>query len=132
MDGKKNSAAPKSQEDTRVVRALHGRPKVNVPHENMATKFLNTAFGVSNGGLAAWVMAGGGAYYFFYLPEQKRQQEEITKAANAARLMKESNYVDFVKNHEAKMAGTKDTGAKKGWFGGWFGRGGAPKEETKQ
>ena len=114
------------------MRALHG-PKVKVPHENMASKFLNTAFGVSNGGLAAWVMAGGGAYYFFYLPEQKRQQEEIAKAANAARLMKEPKYVDFVKDHEAKMAGAKDTGAKKkGWFGGWFGRGGVSKEATKQ
>ena len=87
----------------------------------MASKFLNTAFGVSNGGIAAWAIAGGGAYYFFYLPEQKRQQEEIAKAANAARLMKESKYVEFVKNHEAEMSGAKDKGGKKGWFGGWFG-----------
>lgn len=97
----------------------------------MATKFLNTALGVSNGGLAAWAVAGGAAYYFIYLPEQQKQQQEIDRAANAAGLMKGSQYLDFVKKHEAEKSGAKE-GAKKGWLGGWFGRGGGSKEAAKQ
>lgn len=97
----------------------------------MATKFLNTALGVSNGGIAAWAVAGGAAYYFFYLPEQQRQQDEIARAANAERLMKQSQYVDFVAKHEAEKNGAKD-GGKTGWLGGWFGGGakGGAKEST--
>lgn len=85
--------------------------------EMSAQRFLNTAFGVSNGGLAAWGVAGGAAYYFFYLPEKEKADAEVLRAANAERLMKQKNYVEFVKEHEAKQ--TK--AGKGGWFGGWFG-----------
>ena len=69
-----------------------------------ARRFLNTAFGVSNGGLAAWGIAGAGAYYFMYLPEKQRADAEVIRAANAGKLMKQKNYVEFVKDHEAKRA----------------------------
>ena len=85
--------------------------------EMSAQRFLNTAFGVSNGGLAAWGVAGGAAYYFFYLPEKEKADAEVLRAANAERLMKQKNYVEFVKEHEAKQSKT----GKGGWFGGWFG-----------
>jgi len=85
--------------------------------EMSAQRFLNTAFGVSNGGLAAWGIASGAAYYFFYLPEKEKADAEVLRAANAERLMKQKNYVEFVKEHEAKQ--TK--AGKGGWFGGWFG-----------
>jgi hypothetical protein len=45
----------------------------------MASKFLDTAFGVSNGGLAAWAVAGGGAYYFIYRPDQQEQADEVAR-----------------------------------------------------
>lgn len=56
------------------------------------------------------------------------------RAANAAKLMRGSQYVDFVKKHEAETSGgSKGAGAKKGWFGGLFGGGGGggSKESTK-
>tara|TARA_B100000767_G_scaffold158570_1_gene148922 strand:+ start:83 stop:352 length:270 start_codon:yes stop_codon:yes gene_type:complete len=83
-----------------------------------ARRFLNTAFGVSNGGLAAWGIAGAGAYYFMYLPEKQRADAEVIRAANAGKLMKQKNYVEFVNDHEAKKG---KGGGKGGWFGGWFG-----------
>ena len=60
---------------------------------------------MSNGGLAAWGVAGGAAYYF-YLPEKEKADAEVLRAANAERLMKQKNYVEFVKEHEAKQSKT--------------------------
>jgi hypothetical protein len=102
----------------------------------MAAKFLNTALGVSNmGSLAAWGLAGSAAYVFIYLPEQRKQQDEITKSAHAAKLMRESQYVDFVNKHndDAGKSSKGESGAKRTWwFGGLFGGGGREKESTKK
>ena len=70
-----------------------------------ARRFLNTAFGVSNGGLAAWGIAGAGAYYFMYLPEKQRADAEVIRAANAGKLMKQKNYVEFVKAGQPSARG---------------------------
>jgi hypothetical protein len=94
----------------------------------MATKFLNTAFGLKEGGLAAWVVAGGIGYYWFYKPELAKREGEMAKAAHANALMKQPQYVEFVKQHETGGAG-KEKG--KGWLGGLFGGGKKPKEPEK-
>jgi hypothetical protein len=53
-----------------------------------------------------------------YLPEKQRADAEVIRAANAGKLMKQKNYVEFVKDHEVKQG---KGGGKGGWFGGWFG-----------
>jgi hypothetical protein len=93
----------------------------------MATKFLNTAFGLKEGGLAAWLVAGGIGYYWFYKPELAKREGEMAKAAHANALMKQPQYVEFVKQHEAGGAG-KEKEKRKGWLGGLFGGGKKPKE----
>ena len=97
----------------------------------MATKFLKGAFGPQS--WIPWAVAGGGAYLVWYRPEQLKKEEEANRATNAARLMQEAKYVDFVEQHDAGPA--KKSGG--GWFGGWFGGGGGstqkkPEEPTKK
>ena len=39
-----------------------------------AAKFLNSTFGVSQGGLLAWGLAGGAAYFAWVRPEQIKRE----------------------------------------------------------
>jgi hypothetical protein len=89
----------------------------------MSSTFARNVFGLTGpAGLASWGVAGVGAYFFFYLPEQRKEQAELERRETAARLMRGKNYVEFVKEHEAKSR-------KTGWFGSWFG--GGKKEGSK-